>query len=556
MERSLHFIEHIVEEDLKNGYSKSDLRFRFPPEPNGYLHIGHVKAICINFNLGERYNAPVNLRFDDTNPAKEEQQFVDAIKENIKWLGYQWDAECYASDYFEQLYAWAVELIEKNLAYVDSQPSEDIAQQKGTPTKAGTDSPFRNRSIAENKQLFKEMKAGKHPEGAHVLRAKIDMASANMLLRDPVMYRIMYKTHHRTADDWCIYPLYDWTHGQSDYVEQVSHSLCSLEFKPHRDLYDWFLDALSPLKEPLRPKQTEFARMNLSYTVTSKRKLASLIEEGLVSGWDDPRMPTIAGLRRRGYTPQALRNFVDAAGVAKRDNVIDMSLLEYAVREDLNQTAPRVMAVLNPVKLTISNYPEGETENLEGEINPEQPELGTRSLLFSKHLYIEQEDFKEEANRKFFRLTLGKEVRLKNAYIIKGESVIKDASGNITEIICTYDPKSKSGSGTEESQRKVKGTLHWVCIDHSVPIQVRLYDRLFQEEAPDQDKNVDFKQHLNPNSLSTQNGFAEPSLQSVKAGERFQFQRLGYFVVDPDSSTTQLIFNKTVGLRDNWAKKI
>ena len=556
MERSLHFIEHIVEEDLKNGYSKSDLRFRFPPEPNGYLHIGHVKAICINFNLGERYNAPVNLRFDDTNPAKEEQQFVDAIKENIKWLGYQWDAECYASDYFEQLYVWAVELIEKNLAYVDSQPSEDIAQQKGTPTKAGTDSPFRNRSIAENKQLFKEMKAGKHPEGAHVLRAKIDMASANMLLRDPVMYRIMYKTHHRTADDWCIYPLYDWTHGQSDYVEQVSHSLCSLEFKPHRDLYDWFLDALSPLKEPLRPKQTEFARMNLSYTVTSKRKLASLIEEGLVSGWDDPRMPTIAGLRRRGYTPQALRNFVDAAGVAKRDNVIDMSLLEYAVREDLNQTAPRVMAVLNPVKLTISNYPEGETENLEGEINPEQPELGTRSLLFSKHLYIEQEDFKEEANRKFFRLTLGKEVRLKNAYIIKGESVIKDASGNITEIICTYDPKSKSGSGTEESQRKVKGTLHWVCIDHSVPIQVRLYDRLFQEEAPDQDKNVDFKQHLNPNSLSTQNGFAEPSLQSAKAGERFQFQRLGYFVVDPDSSTTQLIFNKTVGLRDNWAKKI
>ncbi|MCH1433990.1 MAG: glutamine--tRNA ligase/YqeY domain fusion protein [Flavobacteriaceae bacterium] len=556
MERSLHFIEHIVEEDLKNGYSKSDLRFRFPPEPNGYLHIGHVKAICINFNLGERYNAPVNLRFDDTNPAKEEQQFVDAIKENIKWLGYQWDAECYASDYFEQLYAWAVELIEKNLAYVDSQPSEDIAQQKGTPTKAGTDSPFRNRSIAENKQLFKEMKAGKHPKGAHVLRAKIDMASANMLLRDPVMYRIMYKTHHRTADDWCIYPLYDWTHGQSDYVEQVSHSLCSLEFKPHRDLYAWFLDALSPLKEPLRPKQTEFARMNLSYTVTSKRKLASLIEEGLVSGWDDPRMPTIAGLRRRGYTPKALRNFVDAAGVAKRDNVIDMSLLEYAVREDLNQIAPRVMAVLNPVKLTISNYPEGETENLEGEINPEQPELGTRSLLFSKHLYIEQEDFKEEANRKFFRLTLGKEVRLKNAYIIKGESVIKDASGNITEIICTYDPKSKSGSGTEESQRKVKGTLHWVCIDHSVPIQVRLYDRLFQEEAPDQDKNVDFKQHLNPNSLSTQNGFAEPSLQSVKAGERFQFQRLGYFVVDPDSSTTQLIFNKTVGLRDNWAKKI
>jgi len=555
MERSLHFIEHLVEEDLKNGHSKSDLRFRFPPEPNGYLHIGHVKAICINFNLGERYIAPVNLRFDDTNPAKEEQQYVDAIKENIKWLGYQWDAECYASDYFDQLYSWALLLIEKNLAYVDSQSSEEIAQQKGTPTQAGTDSPFRNRSIVENKQLFEEMKAGQHPEGAHVLRAKIDMASANMLLRDPVMYRIMYTTHHRTADDWCIYPLYDWTHGQSDYVEQVSHSLCSLEFKPHRDLYDWFLDALSPLEKSLRPKQTEFARMNLSYTVTSKRKLASLIEEGFVSGWDDPRMPTIAGLRRRGYTPQALRNFVDAAGVAKRDNVIDMSLLEYAVREDLNQTAPRVMAVLNPIKLTISNYPEGETEQLEGEINPEQPELGTRNLPFSKHLYIEQEDFKEEANRKFFRLTLDKEVRLKNAYIIKGESVIRDASGNIVEIICTYDPKSKSGSGTEESQRKVKGTLHWASIDHAIPIKVRLYDRLFQEEAPDKDKNVDFKQHLNPNSLSTQNGFAEPSLQSAKAGERFQFQRLGYFVVDPDSSTEQMVFNKTVGLRDNWAKR-
>jgi len=555
MERSLHFIEHLVEEDLKNGYSKPDLCFRFPPEPNGYLHIGHVKAICINFNLGERYNAPVNLRFDDTNPAKEEQQYVDAIKENIKWLGYHWDAECYASDYFDQLYLWALLLIEKNQAYVDSQSPEEIAQQKGTPTQAGTDSPFRNRSIAENKQLFEEMKAGQHPEGAHVLRAKIDMASSNMLLRDPVMYRIMYKTHHRTADDWCIYPLYDWTHGQSDYVEQVSHSLCSLEFKPHRDLYDWFLDALSPLEKSLRPKQTEFARMNLSYTVTSKRKLASLIEEGFVSGWDDPRMPTIAGLRRRGYTPQALRNFVDAAGVAKRDNVIDMSLLEYAVREDLNQTAPRVMVVLNPVKLTIFNYPEGETEQLEGEINPEQPELGTRNLPFSKHLYIEQEDFKEAANRKFFRLTLGKEVRLKNAYIIKGESVIKDASGNIVEIICTYDPKSKSGSGTEESQRKVKGTLHWASIDHAIPIKVRLYDRLFQEEAPDQDKNVDFKQYLNPNSLSTQNGFAEPSLQSAKAGERFQFQRLGYFIVDPDSSTEQIIFNKTVGLRDNWAKR-
>ncbi|MDG1652227.1 MAG: glutamine--tRNA ligase/YqeY domain fusion protein [Flavobacteriaceae bacterium] len=554
MERPLHFIEHIIDEDLNNNYSPSELRFRFPPEPNGYLHIGHVKAICLNFNLGERYQAPVNLRFDDTNPAKEEQQFVDAIKENIEWLGYRWNSECYASDYFQQLYNWALELIDKNLAYVDSQSSEEIAKQKGTPTQSGTESPYRSRTAKENRILFEEMKAGKYKEGTHVLRAKIDMGSPNMLLRDPVMYRILFKSHHRTGGEWCIYPLYDWTHGQSDYIEQVSHSLCSLEFKPHRDLYDWFLDALQPLKK-LRPKQREFARMNLSYTVTSKRKLAALIEEGHVSGWDDPRMPTIAGLRRRGYTPQALRNFVDAAGVAKRDNVIDMSLLEHAIREDLNHTAPRVMSVLDPIKLTISNYPESESEMLEGEINPEQPDLGTRSIPFSKHLYIEREDFKESANRKFFRLTLGKEVRLKNAYIIKGESVVKDASGNITEIHCTYDPKSRSGSGTEESQRKVKGTLHWVSIEHAFPIKVRLYDRLFKEAAPDQDKAVDFKTYLNPDSLTTLTGYAEPSISEAQSGERFQFQRLGYFVVDPDSTREQMIFNKTVGLRDNWSKK-
>ena len=525
MERPLHFIEHIIDEDLNNNYSPSELRFRFPPEPNGYLHIGHVKAICLNFNLGERYQAPVNLRFDDTNPVKEEQQFVDAIKENIEWLGYRWNSECYASDYFQQLYNWALELIDKNLAYVDSQSSEEIAKQKGTPTQSGTESPYRSRTAKENRILFEEMKAGKYKEGTHVLRAKIDMGSPNMLLRDPVMYRILFKSHHRTGGEWCIYPLYDWTHGQSDYIEQVSHSLCSLEFKPHRDLYDWFLDALQPLKK-LRPKQREFARMNLSYTVTSKRKLAALIEEGHVSGWDDPRMPTIAGLRRRGYTPQALRNFVDAAGVAKRDNVIDMSLLEHAIREDLNHTAPRVMSVLDPIKLTISNYPESESEMLEGEINPEQPDLGTRSIPFSKHLYIEREDFKESANRKFFRLTLGKEVRLKNAYIIKGESVVKDASGNITEIHCTYDPKSRSGSGTEESQRKVKGTLHWVSIEHAFPIKVRLYDRLFKEAAPDQDKAVDFKTYLNPDSLTTLTGYAEPSISEAQSGERFQFNGL------------------------------
>ncbi len=555
MERSLNFIEHIIEDDLKASYSKSELKFRFPPEPNGYLHIGHVKAICLNFNLGERYQAPVNLRFDDTNPAKEEQHYVDAIKENIKWLGYKWDSECYASDYFEELYNWALALIDRDLAYVDSQTSEAIAAQKGTPTEAGTESLYRNRSIAENKQLFEEMRAGKHAEGTHVLRAKIDMAAPNMLMRDPVMYRILFKTHHRTADKWCIYPLYDWTHGQSDYIEQVSHSLCSLEFKPHRDLYEWFLEALSPLKKKLRPKQREFARLNLSYTVTSKRKLASLIENGDVSGWDDPRMPTIAGLRRRGYTPASLRNFVDAAGVAKRENVIDLSLLEFSVRENLNYSAPRVMAVLDPVKLTIENYPEEQVELLEGEINPEQPDLGTREVPFSKYLFIEREDFKEEANRKFFRLTLGKEVRLKNAYIIKGESVIKDASGNITEIICTYDPKSKSGSGTTESQRKVKGTLHWVSKAHALPVEVRLYDRLFIEEAPDRDKNIDFRSHLNPNSLKTIKGYAEPSLSKSKSGEQFQFQRLGYFVVDPDSKPNQLVFNKTVGLRDTWSKK-
>jgi len=554
MERSLHFIEHIIEEDLTQDYKRDQLRFRFPPEPNGYLHIGHVKAICLNFNLGQRYNAPVNLRFDDTNPAKEEQQFVDAIKENIQWLGYQWDSECYASDYFQQLYEWAEKLITEGKAYVDSQNSDTIAEQKGTPTKPGVNSPYRNRSVEENLELFAQMKAGKHNEGAHVLRAKIDMASPNMLLRDPVMYRVLYKTHHRTGDDWCIYPMYDWTHGQSDYIEQVSHSLCSLEFKPHRDLYDWFLDALMPLKK-LRPKQREFARMNLSYTVTSKRKLSELIEYGHVTGWDDPRMPTIAGLRRRGYTARSLRNFVDAAGVAKRENVIDMSLLEHSVREDLNAIAPRVMGVLDPIKLTLINYPEDKTELLEGEVNPEQPEKGKRSFPFSKHLYIEREDFKETANRKFFRLTLNKEVRLKNAYIIKGESVVKDAQGNITEILCTYDPESKSGSGTESSQRKVKGTLHWVTQKEALKVQVRLYDRLFNVPSPDQDKEKDFKAFVNPNSLQEISAFVEPGLSEAKKGDLFQFQRLGYFVLDQDSTAQQLVFNKTVGLRDTWEKQ-
>lgn len=555
MEKSLHFIEHLIEEDLQNGYHKKALRFRFPPEPNGYLHIGHVKAICLNFNLGEKYNAPVHLRFDDTNPAKEEQQYVEAIKKDIQWLGYQWSKECYASDYFEQLYLWAHDLIDKGLAYVDTQDSDLIADQKGTPTTPGQLSPYRNRSVEENKALFTAMRAGKFKAGEHVLRAKIDMAAPNMLLRDPIMYRILHKEHHRTGNEWCIYPMYDWTHGESDYIEQISHSLCTLEFKPHRDLYNWFLEALQPHALPLAPKQREFARLNLSFTVTSKRKLATLIENNLVSGWDDPRMPTISGLRRRGYTPRALRNFVEAAGVSKRENVIDLSLLEFCVREDLNENAPRINAVLNPVPLIITNYPEDKTELLEGEINPEKPELGTRKIPFSKTLYIEREDFKEEANRKFFRLTLGKEVRLKNAYIIKGERVDKDAEGNISTIYCSYDPDSKSGSGTEASQRKVKGTLHWLSQEHALPATINLYDRLFQVPAPDQDKEVSFLDHINPNSFQQIQAYVEPSVAQTKPGTTYQFQRLGYFVVDQVSKEGALVFNKTVGLRDTWAKQ-
>ena len=549
--KSLNFIEHIIEEDLAQGMPSEALRFRFPPEPNGYLHIGHVKAICLNFNLGLQYKAPVNLRFDDTNPAAEESKFVQAIQQDISWLGYEWDSVCYASDYFEQLYLWAEELIQNKLAYVDSQGSDAIADQKGTPTEPGRPSPFRDREVSENLSLFREMREGKHAEGTHVLRAKIDMASPNMLLRDPIMYRIMHTPHHRTGDAWCIYPMYDWTHGQSDFKEQISHSLCSLEFKPHRDLYDWFLDQLE-LNQKQRPKQREFARLNLAYTVTSKRKLKELIDNAVVNGWDDPRMPTIAGLRKRGYTPKALRNFVDAVGVAKRENLIDMALLEHAVREDLNFSAPRVNAVLNPVKLTIENYPENQSEILHGEINPEQPELGTREIPFSKHLYIEQEDFKEEANRKFFRLTLGKEVRLKNAYIIKGERVIKDDAGNITEIICSYDPESKSGSGTEASQRKVKGTLHWVSAPHALAADVHLYDRLYSDPTPDkhEDSHLSF---INPNSHQLAQAWVEPSLSEITPGTQLQFQRLGYFVLD-DNTGESLSFNKTVGLRDTWAK--
>ncbi|MBT8273128.1 MAG: glutamine--tRNA ligase/YqeY domain fusion protein, partial [Bacteroidia bacterium] len=548
VKKPLNFIEHIIEEDLANGMSKNDLRFRFPPEPNGYLHIGHTKAIGISFGLGEKYNAPVNLRFDDTNPTKEEQEYVDAIKRDIQWLGYQWENELYSSDYFQELYDWAVLLIKAGKAYVDSQSSEEIAAQKGTPTQVGTNSPYRERSIEENLDLFERMKNGEFKEGAHVLRAKIDMEDPNMLMRDPIMYRILYAHHHRTGDQWCIYPMYDWTHGESDYIEQISHSLCSLEFKPHRKLYNWFRDNVYEFEKtrlPLPPKQREFARLNLSYTIMSKRKLLKLVEEGVVSGWDDPRMPTISGLRRRGYTPAAIRKFIETVGVAKRDNVIDVSLLEFCIREDLNKTAPRVMAVLNPLKLIITNYPEDKVEWLDAENNQEDESAGFRKVPFSRELYIEKEDFKEEASSKFFRLKLEGEVRLKNAYIIKAESVVKDADGNIVEVHCTY---------SEDTSKKVKGTLHWVSIKHAVKAEVREYDRLFTDEAPDSHQDKDFMDFINPNSLKIIKAYVEPSLKDAEIGDRFQFQRLGYFNVDNDSSSDKLVFNKTVGLRDTWAK--
>ena len=551
--RSLNFIEHIIEEDLHSGYKPGQLRFRFPPEPNGYLHIGHASAICLNFGLGLRYNAPVNLRFDDTNPAKEEQEFVDAIKEDVSWLGFEWANECYASDYFDQLYQWALGLIEQGKAYVDSQSSEEIAAQKGTPSQPGTDSPYRSRSVSENLALFEQMKRGECAEGSHVLRAKIDMNASNMLMRDPVMYRILHKHHHRTGNKWHIYPMYDWAHGESDYVEQVSHSFCTLEFLPHRELYDWFLDQLHQ-PDKIRPKQREFARRNLSHTVVSKRKLMRLVQEGAVNGWDDPRMPTISGLRRRGYTPNSIRAFADSIGVAKRENLIDVAHLEFCVREDLNKITNRVMAVLDPITLVIDNYPEDQTEWLVADNNPEDPKAGQREIPFSKNLWIERADFKEEANRKFFRLTLGKEVRLKNGYIIKGESVVKDASGEIKEIHVTYDPLSKSGSDNPEASRKVKGTIHWVSQSQSLDAQVRLYDRLFSNAAPDGDKEGDFMDNLNPNSLTVVNAKVEPSLKNLPIGQQVQFQRTGYFVLDPDSSPENLVFNRTVSLRDSWGK--
>jgi glutaminyl-tRNA synthetase len=553
-EKALNFIEQIIEEDLKNGLSSTKLRFRFPPEPNGYLHIGHASAIALNFGLGTDYKAPVNLRFDDTNPAKEEQEFVDAIKRDVNWLGYQWAEERYASDYFQQLYDWTIDFIKRGKAYVDSQTSEEMAIQKGTPSTPGTDSPFRNRSVEENLDLFHRMKAGEFAEGTHILRAKIDMKSTNMLMRDPIMYRILHKHHHRTGDQWCIYPMYDWAHGESDYLEQISHSFCTLEFLPHRELYDWFLDQIYD-SNLVRPKQREFARRNLSHTVVSKRKLLQLVKENHVKSWDDPRMSTISGLRRRGYTPVSLRNFANTIGIAKRDNLIDVSVLEFCIREDLNKTAPRVMAVLDPIKLVITNYPAGKEEWLDAENNQEDEEAGFRKVPFSRELYIEREDFLEEAPAKFFRLSIDKEVRLKNGYIIKGENVVKDTTGTITEIHATYDTESLSGSGTEASQRKVSGTLHWVSVAHAIEAEVRLYDRLFLDEAPDSHKEKDFLEFVNPDSLSIVAGFVEPSLKTAQNEDKFQFQRLGYFTVDKDSTAEKLVFNKTVGLKDAWEEK-
>ena len=554
MDKGKNFIEQIIDEDLSSGFDRSKLQFRFPPEPNGFLHIGHVKAIVLNFELAKKYGAKINLRFDDTNPENEDQIYIDAIKEDISWLGYNWDKECYASDYFDTLHDWAVELIKKDKAYVDSQTSVEMAEQKGTPTEPGTESPFRNRPVEESLDLFSKMKNGDFEQGKHVLRAKISMSSSNMLMRDPVIYRALDSHHPRTKDKWKIYPMYDWTHGESDYIEQVTHSLCTLEFKPHRDLYDWFLDIVVDPKK-IRPKQREFARLNLSHTITSKRKLLSLVQNNYVSGWDDPRMPTISGLRRRGYSPDALKKFVATAGVAKRENIIEMSLLEFCVREDLNKKCNRLMVVQDPLKITISNYPDQQVEELSLINNPENPDSGSRDVSFSKEIFIEKNDFLEDPPKKYFRLSPGNEVRLKGAYIIKADEVVKDSEGNITEVVCSYDPKSKSGSGTPESQRKVKGTLHWVCCSSNIPVEIREYDRLFEHPSPGDFSEEDLAIAINKESIKVFNGYAEQELSKASISESFQFQRKGYYIKDADSKTGKHVFNKTVSLRDNWKKK-
>ena len=549
--RSLNFIEQIIEEDIRNGKNEGRIHTRFPPEPNGYLHIGHAKAFCLDFGLAEKYGGKCNLRFDDTNPEKEDVEYVDAIKEDIQWMGFDWeDREFYASDYFDQLYHFAVKLIKKGKAYVCHMSAKEVSESRGTPTQPGKPSPYRDRTVEENLDLFEKMRNGDFPDDTCTLRAKIDMASPNMHMRDPIMYRIRHASHHRTGDEWCIYPTYDWAHGQSDSIESITHSLCTLEFEVHRPLYEWFIREL----EIFPSRQIEFARLNMSYTIMSKRKLLKLVQEKHVTGWDDPRMPTISGMRRRGYTPASIKSFVDTIGIAKRENIIDFALLEFAVREDLNKIAPRVMAVLNPVKLVIDNFPDDLVEEMETINNPEDESMGVRTMPFCKDLYIERDDFMEDPPGKFFRLTTGREVRLKSAYIIKGEYVEKDENGNITVIHCTYDPESKSGSAN--ASRKVKGTLHWVSARHALDAEVRLYDRLFMDPDPDGHKDKDYIEYLNPGSLKVLcNCKVEPSLGNSRYPDHFQFQRLGYFNCDKDSNGTRLVFNRTVGLRDTWSKK-
>lgn len=548
-ERVKNFLEEVIERDLELGTHNGRVLTRFPPEPNGYLHIGHAKSICINFGLAQQYGGETNLRFDDTNPTKEDVEYVDAIKEDINWLGFQWARELYASDYFEQLYEWGQDLIRKGLAYVDDQSQEEIRQTRGTVTSPGKNSPWRERSVEENLELFARMRAGEFPEGSHVLRAKIDMAHSNMLMRDPILYRILYAHHHRTGDDWCIYPMYDFAHGQCDSIERITHSICTLEFDVHRPLYDWFIEKL----EIFPSRQYEFARLNLTYTVMSKRRLLELVETKVVNGWDDPRMPTIRGLRRRGYTPRAIRNFAEAVGVAKRDNVIDLSLLEFYLREDLNKIAPRRMGVLDPVKVVIDNYPEGEVEWLEAVNNPENESDGTRLVPFCRELYIEREDFMENPPKKFFRLTIGREVRLRYAYFITCQSVEHDSDGNITTIHCTYDPLSRGGQSPDG--RKVRSTIHWVSAQHAKPVEVRLFDRLFSTIDPnDVPEGGCWQDNLNPDSLKTITGYIEPAITESKVSEQIQLERLGYFAVDPDTTAEKMILNRTATLKDTWAK--
>jgi len=548
-EKSKNFLEEIIEEDIRTGKHAGRVLTRFPPEPNGYLHIGHAKSICLNFGLAQKYGGKTNLRFDDTNPTKEDVEYVDSIKEDVQWLGFQWANEFYASDYFEQLYEWAIVLIKKGLAYVDDQTQEEIRLTRGTVTQAGKDSPFRNRAVEENVDLFKRMRSGEFKDGDKVLRAKIDMAHSNMLMRDPILYRILHSEHHRTGDKWCIYPMYDYAHGQSDSLEQITHSICTLEFDVHRPLYDWFIEKL----EIFPSHQYEFARLNMTYTVMSKRKLLQLVQEKIVIGWDDPRMPTICGLRRRGFTPESIRNFADRVGVAKRDNVIDLSLLEFCLREDLNKRAERRMVVLNPLKVVITNYPEGQVEQLDAVNNPENESAGKRSVPFSRELYIEQEDFMENPPKKFFRLAPGQEVRLRYAYFMKCNEVIKDSSGNILELHCTIDLASKGGNSPDG--RKVQGTIHWVSAQHAIKSEIRLLDRLFSKANPDDiAEGEDWKSGINNESFKVIQGFVEPSLASAKPLDKFQFERMGYFSVDYDSKPGALVFNRTTTLKDTWAK--